>query len=318
MRAVGVEDFGGPAALQVFEVAEPHAGPGELRIRVRAATVNPTDTGLRAGWYGPRLNDQQPPYIPGMDAAGVIDEVGDGSTTVDGTPWQLGDEVMAIVLPTEPRKGAYAEQIVVPAASVARLPKGTDAVAASGLPMNGLTARVALDELGLRPGQTIAVTGAAGAFGGYIVQLAKADGLRVIADASEADEQLVRDLGADDVVRRGDDVADRIRALVPEGVDGLADGAVQSELVVDAIADGGGMAVVRGWNGDPGRGITVHKIMVFGHARDTEALDQLRQRVEDGVVTLRVAQTFPAEQAAEAHRTLEAGGVRGRLVLTFD
>jgi NADPH:quinone reductase-like Zn-dependent oxidoreductase len=78
------------------------------------------------------------------------------------------------------------------------------------------------------------------------------------------------------------------------------------------------MAVVRGWDGDPGRGITVHKIMVFGHARDTEALDTLRQQVEDGVVTLRVAQTFPAEQAAEAHRALEAGGVRGRLVLTFD
>lgn len=269
MRAVGVVEFGGPEALHLVEVPEPHAGPGEVRIRVRAATINPTDPGLRAGWYGPRLGDQQPPYIPGMDAAGVVDEVDEvGSTSVDGTPWQPDDEVMAIVLPTEPRKGAYAEQIVVPAASVARLPKGSDAVAASGLPMNGLTARVALDELGLQPGQTIAVTGAAGAFGGYVVQLAKADGLRVIADASEADEQLVRDLGADDVVRRGDDVAERIRALVPDGVDDLADGAVQSELVVGAFKDGGGMAVVRGWDGDPGRGITVHKIMVLGHARE--------------------------------------------------
>jgi NADPH:quinone reductase-like Zn-dependent oxidoreductase len=151
-----------------------------------------------------------------------------------------------------------------------------------------------------------------------VVQLAKADGLRVIADAAEADEELVRGLGADDVVRRGDDVADRIRALVPDGVDGLADGSVQSELVTDAIADGGGLAVVRGWKGEPGRGITVHRIWVARYAQRADALDRLRQQVEDGTVTLRVAHTFSAEQAAEAHRMLEGGGVRGRLVLTFD
>ncbi len=318
MRAVGVTEFGGPEALHVVEMPEPHPGPGEVRIRVRAATVNPTDTAHRAGWYAQRLTGQEPPYVPGMDAAGVIDEVGDGATSLDGTPWMTGDEVMAIVLPTEPRKGAYAEQIVVPAASVARMPKGTDFVAASGLPMNGLTARASLDELGLQPGQTLAVTGAAGAYGGYVIQLAKADGLRVVADASEADEPLIRALGADDIVRRGDDVADNIRALVPDGVDGLADGAVQSELVTAAIADGGGMAVVRGWNGDPGRGITVHRTLVARHATDAAALDRLRQQVEDGTITLRVARTFPAEQAADAHRALEAGGVRGRLVLTFD
>jgi NADPH:quinone reductase-like Zn-dependent oxidoreductase len=161
------------------------------------------------------------------------------------------------------------------------------------------------------------VTGAAGAFGGYVVQLAKADGLRVVADASQADEELVRGLGADHVVRRGDDVADRIRDLVPEGVDGLADGAVMDDLVAPAIRDGGGLAVVRGWSGDPGRGIRVHRIAVSLAAKDTAALDRLRQQVEDGVLTLRVARTVPPADAAEAHRVLAAGGTRGRLVLDF-
>src|SRR5690606_37354112 len=126
-----------------------------------------------------------------------------------------------------------------------RAPSGASHAEAATIPMNGLTARLTLDRLGLEPGHTIAVTGAAGAYGGYVVQLAKADGLRVIADASEADEQLVRDLGADVVVRRGDDVAERIRDAQPEGVDALADGSVQDALVLPAVKDGGGIAAVR-------------------------------------------------------------------------
>jgi NADPH:quinone reductase-like Zn-dependent oxidoreductase len=206
---------------------------------------------------------------------------------------------------------------VLPGDSVVPVPAGTDAVAASTLPMNALTARLALDLLALRPGQVLAVTGAAGAFGGYIVQLAKADGLTVVADASEPDEELVRGLGADVVVRRGDDVAQRIREAYPDGVDGLADGAVQDALVLPAIREGGGMATVRGYRGDGQRGIEVHPTLVRRVAEDRAALDRLRQQAEDGVLTLRVARTFPAEDAAEAHRVLEAGGVRGRLVLTF-
>jgi NADPH:quinone reductase-like Zn-dependent oxidoreductase len=254
-----------------------------------------------------------------MDAAGVVDLVGPsvGASPGAGADWQVGDEVMAIVLPTEPRGGAYADRIVVPADSIARKPAGADFPAASTLPMNGLTARAALDELALPKGATLAVTGAAGAFGGYVIQLAKADGLHVIADASKADEQLVRDLGADQVVRRGDGVAERIRELVPDGVDAVADGAVLNGAIGPAIRDGGGLAVVRGWDGDPGRGIRVHRIMVARRAHDAAALDRLREQVEQGVLTLRVAQVFPAEKAAEAHRTLEAGGTRGRLVLDF-
>jgi NADPH2:quinone reductase len=311
VRIVGVREFGGPDQLEVLEVPEPHPGPGEVRIRVHSAAVNPTDTVFRSGRYVQRLVGMSPPYVPGMDAAGVVSEVG------EGVDWRVGDGVMAIVIPIDPRGGAYAEQVVVPAESIARKPAGADFHAASTLPMNGLTARLALDMLALEPGQTLAVTGAAGAFGGYVVQLAKADGLRVIADASEKDEELVRQLGADEVVRRGDDVAERILALVPGGVDGLADGAVQNGLVVPAVRDGGGFAVVRGWDGDPGRGIKVHAVWVQELAKDAAALDRLRQQAEGGAVTLRVAKVFPPSQAPEAHRLLEAGGTRGRIVIDF-
>jgi NADPH:quinone reductase len=310
MKAVGVTTFGGPEVLEIVELPDPHPGPGEFRIRVRAATVNPTDTGFRAGASRNYLKSPAP-FIPGMDAAGVIDEVG------EGTDWAVGDEVMAVVSPVGPRGGAYASLIVVTADSVAHIPSGTKFAAASTLPMNGLTARMSLDQLALRPGQTIAVTGAAGAYGGYVVQLAKADGLRVIADASEADEALVSDLGADVVVRRGDDVADRIRQVAPGGVDGLADGALLDAKVLPAIRDGGGLAVVRGWAGPADRGITIHSTRVRDYLHNQPALDRLRQQVEEGALTLRVAAVFPAEQAAEAHRQLEAGGTRGRLVLEF-
>ena len=312
MRAIGVNEFGGPDKLEVLDLPEPEAGPGEVRVRVQAATVNPTDTGLRSGAYGERPGDRPGPYVPGMDAAGVVDQVGPG---VDR--WQVGHRVMAIVLPTGPHGGAYADQVVVPQASVVRLPDGIDPAAGSTLLMNALTARLALDEMGLSAGQTVAVTGAAGAFGGYVVQLGVADGLRVVADASEQDEELVRGLGAHEVVRRGDDVAERFRELAPDGVDGLADGSVQTEKLLPAIKDGGAMATIRGWDGPSERGITVHPILVFGSAERTDLLEPLRDQAADGTLTLRVADVLPAEQAPEAHRRLEAGGVRGRLVLDF-
>lgn len=128
--------------------------------------------------------------------------------------------------------------------------------------MNGLTARLALDLLDLSPGQVIAVTGSAGAFGGYVVQLAKADGLTVIADSSEADEDLVRALGADIIVRRGDDVAERIREHFPHGVDALADGAVMDTLALPALKDDGGVATVRFWKGNGERELRFHPVIV--------------------------------------------------------
>ncbi len=305
-------EFGGPEALQVVDLPEVHAAPGEVRIRVHAAAVNPTDTFVRNGARAEALRKDPPPYIPGMDPAGVIDEIGADAATV----LAVGDAVMAMVLPTGSH-GAYRESIVLAADSVVRAPAGSTHVQAATLPMNGLTARLSLDELALQPGQTVAVTGAAGCYGGYVVQLAKADGLRVIADASSADEQLVRDLGADLVVPRGDDIAAQIRNVAPDGVDALADGAVQNELAVGAVRDGGGFASVRNWRGTGERGIVFHRTLVRDYDHRADLLDHLRQQTEDGLITLRVAATYAPEQAAEAHRRLEAGGTRGRCVIVL-
>jgi NADPH:quinone reductase len=313
MRAVGVLEYGGPEALRVLELPDPETGSGEVRIRVRAAAVNPTDTLAR---NGARAEAQRavspPPYVPGMDAAGVVEDIGEGVST----DLRLGDHVMAIVVPAGSH-GAYSERIVVPAESVVPVPAGVSDVEACTLPMNGLTACLALDTLGLRAGDTVAVTGAAGAFGGYVVQLAKAAGLRVVADASASDRQLVRDLGADIVVARGDDVASRFREKIPDGVDGLVDGALLDGLVTEAVRDGGRVVTVRGYRGTEERGVTFHPVFVREYAREQGKLDRLRQLTEEGRITLRVAGTFPPEDAANAHRRLEAGGVRGRLVIEF-
>jgi len=134
---------------------------------------------------------------------------------------------------------------------------------------------------------------------------------------ASSDEELVAGLGADEVVRRGDDVASRIRELAPRGVDGVIDGALLSALVLPAVRDGGGFAVVRGWDGPSERGITIYPIWVRRALTDTARLTVLRDQAEAGILTMRVAEVLPADQAAEAHRRLEAGGVRGRIVLDF-
>ncbi|MCA0144349.1 NADP-dependent oxidoreductase [Blastococcus sp. LR1] len=311
MRAAGVTEFGGPEALHIVDVEQEPLGPGQVRLTVEAAAVSPTDTHARSGAYAERDPVKTPPWVPGMDVAGTVAEVGEGVDHLS-----VGDLAMGVVVPFGPY-GAYREDKVLPGNSVVRAPAGATAVEAATLPMNGLTARFSLNLMALQPGEVLAVTGAAGAYGGYVIQLAKAEGLTVVADASEADEELVRGLGADVVVRRGDDVAERIREHFPEGVHGLADGSVQDELVLPAVRDGGAVATVRGYRGNGERGLRFFPTLVRKVAEERAWLDTLRQQVEDGVLTLRVARTFPAEQAAEAHRVLEAGGVRGRLVLTF-
>src|SRR5262249_31159911 len=149
MRAVTFSRLGGPEVLEVSELPALQPGPGELRIRVKAATVNPTDISCRSGR---QLTTAQlaemgvhPPYIPGMELAGVVDAVG------EGTSWRAGDRVMAIVNPRRPGGGAQAELVVVPSASVARVPEGTSLEAAATLPMNGLTVRLALHRLAPPP-----------------------------------------------------------------------------------------------------------------------------------------------------------------------
>ncbi|TPG32491.1 NADP-dependent oxidoreductase [Mycolicibacterium hodleri] len=319
MRAIGFTEFGGPEVLKELDLDEPHAATGQVRIRVHAAAVSPSDTLSRSGaaraiilQMNPNYAHPQPPYVVGWDVGGIVDEIGPDTETA----LRLGDKVVALADPTA-MKGGYVEYLVTPADSAALAPSNSDHVSAATLPMNALTARLALDKLALPAGATLAVTGAAGTLGGYVIELAKLEGLRVIADASEADEALVKELGADVVVPRGADVAARIREVMPEGVDALVDGSCQDGAVINAVRDGGAIVSVRAFVGSDERGIVWHPIFVSDYLTDQAKLDRLCRQVESGDITLRVAGTYPAEQATQAHDRLEAGGVRGRLVLTF-
>ncbi len=309
MRAVTFSQFGGPEVLEILDLPAPEPGPGQVRVRVAAATVNPTDISFRSGG---RLPDGlEPPYIPGMDLAGVVDVIGEGSN------WRPGARVMGVVNPRRPEGGAMAEYVVLPADSVMRIPEGTTLEEASTLPMNGLTVRLALDRLELKPESTLVVTGGAGAVGGYAIEVGVADGLRVIAVAATSDEPLLKKFGAEAVVARGDGAAQAIRCLVPEGADGLIDGAVIGTAVLPAIRHGGGLAAVRAFEGETERDISIHQIRVTDYAENQDALDGLRRLVEAEKLTLRVAEILPLERVGEAHQRLAVGGVRGRLVISF-
>ena len=303
---------GGPEALQLVKVPETHAGPGQVRIRVQAAAVNPTDVMARNGSRAEQQKVDPPPYVPGMDAAGIVDEVGEGVRT--GV--KVGDQVMAMVVP-KASHGAYREQIVLDQRAVVPIPAGASIVEACTLPMNGLTARQSLDLLGLKAGQVRAVSGGPGAYGGYVIQLAKTEGLTVIADAAPQDEALLQSLGADIIVPRGNDFAGEVRKRFPDGVDGLADGALLNAAAIPAVKDGGSFTSIRGFIGEPQRDIRFTATFVRTYDGEYEKLDRLRQLVEAGALTLRVAGTVPPERAGEAHARLEAGGTRGRMVIVF-
>ena len=303
---------GGPEVLELVDLSEVKALAGQIRIRNYAAAVNPTDVVARNGTLAKIQKKNPPPYVPGMDAAGIVDQVGEGVTT--GV--KVGDRVMAMVVP-KGTHGAYREQIVLDQRAVVAAPAGSSHAEACTLPMNALTARMSLDLLDLQAGQVIAVTGGPGAYGGYVIQLAKADGLMVIADAADSDRELLKALGADIVVSRGDGFADKIREHFPRGVDGLADGALLNARAVDAVKDGGSFTAIRGFKGEGQRDIKFTATWVTGYDGAYEKLDLLREQVEGGVLTLRVGGLVTPEDAGLAHQRLERGGTRGRMVIEF-
>ncbi len=308
MRAVLIPQTGGPEVLTVGDIDVRDAGPGEVRIAVAAAAVNPTDIGLRT-----RGDERPPPWIPGMDAAGKIESVGRG---VEGL--SAGDEVMAATTPRRPEGGAQAELVVVPAASVVPVPDGASLLAAATLPMNGLTARLGIELLALPAGATLAISGGAGLLCSYAIALARERGIRVIADAAPADEALVRGFGADVVVPRGEEFVAAVRERAPGGADALFDTALLGADAFGAIRDGGAIAVVRGWQADdPPRGIEVKQVWVRTVLTRTDWLGELRALASDGRIALRVAAEFRPEEAAEAHRLMAAGGLRGRALIVF-
>jgi NADPH:quinone reductase-like Zn-dependent oxidoreductase len=306
--AVAIPEAGALEVLTVIERPDREPRPGEVRVRVRFAAVNPTDIGLCRNGGG----DRPSPWVPGMDAAGEIEMVGDGVTRLT-----VGEPVMAVCTPRRADGGAQSERLVVPGASVVAIPARSTLADAATLPMNGLTAMLGLEMLGVGDGDTIAVSGGAGLLASYAIPLAKERGCDVIADARPGETEFVRGFGADTVVARSEDFAAAIRAVAPDGVAGVFDTALLDGDALGAIRDGGGLAVVRGWDGPSERGIAVHRVMVREVLERTEWLEHLRTLAGDGRIVLRPLDAFAPTGAAEAYRRMDAGGLRGRLLIAF-
>ncbi|MFI7229863.1 NADP-dependent oxidoreductase [Nonomuraea angiospora] len=309
MRAVVIHAFGGPEVLRIADVPVPAVRERQVRVRVEAATVNPVDLATRSGALSEAgLLPARDVIGIGWDVAGTVDGVGPGVTGV--VP---GERVIGLKDRLDVPLGAQAEYVVLDADAVTRAPSGHSPVQAATLPLNGLTAVQALDRLELTAGRTLLVTGAAGAVGGFAVQLAAARGLRVVAVAGAEDEALVRGLGAEWFVPRTARLGEAVRALVPGGVDGALDAAVTGAAALDAVRSGGVFAaLVAGGAPLPLRGT-----QVFNHwiRADGARLADLVALVEAGSLTLRVAETLPLDEVAAAHHRLAKGGLRGRLVL---
>lgn len=307
--AVTYTGRGGYEVIEVAERAVPAPAGGEVRIAVHAAAVNPTDILLR----DPAPGVETWPVVPGIDAAGVIEAVGP-----DVSGLQVGQKVMAVTNPRRAGGGAQAQHIVVPAASVVPIPANASLTEAATLPMNGLTALLALELAGLEEGQLLAISGGAGLLAHYAIVLAKRLGLKVIADAKHSEIELVRGYGADEVVERGDDFAAAIRRAVSQGADALLDTAALGEKAFGALRDDGIYIPVRLWGDKPSeRNLTIKPLMVYSAFERTEWLELLRDIVEAGEIRLRVAGEYGMQEVADAQRALSAGGLRGRSVIIF-
>ena len=214
--------------------------------------------------------------------------------------------------------GAHAQYICVPAASVVPVPDGFALVEAATVPMNGLTSKMVLETLNLPAGSSVLVTGSAGAVGGYVIALSKRAGLHVLADAKDEDRDLILQLGADEVVPRGQAMHAAVRARFPRGVDGLVDGALLGNSAAPLVRDGGTTVALRKSNVITDPRLRNTHVGVLNEATNTEALRWVAQQLSDSILRPRVAVRMPFTQAAEAHALLERGGLRGRVVLIFD
>lgn len=298
MKAVRYHRYGGPEVLQVDEVPEPHAGPGEVRVKVQAAGVNPIDVKMREGMMsgGSSLPS---PVITGLEAAGIVDEVGQGVT---GT--EVGDAVFGFTV-----AGAAAEHAVLN--HWAHKPDNVSVVEAAGMPLVSETAARALRELDVKAGDTVLVHGASGGVGQAAIQLARHAGASVIGTASESNHDLLRSLGATPT-SYAEGLPARVAALAPDGVDAVFDAAGTSLDELLEIA------------GDPGRVVTIVNFAAGGlgvrvsggGSRAYDALDQVADLGGKGSFTLRVAGTFDLAEAAAAETLTATGHAGGKVVLT--
>jgi NADPH:quinone reductase-like Zn-dependent oxidoreductase len=305
MRAITYSRFGSADVLELTEQPDPHIGPDTLVVRVRAASVNPVDWKIREGRLQ-GLIDTQFPAIPGWDVAGVVEQVG-----LDTTEFQVGDEVYGYVRKDTVQGGTFAELVAAPVRTLARKPSSLSFEEAAAVPLAGLTAYEAIRRAGVKDGQTVLVHAAAGGVGAFGVQIARALGARVIGTASEANHEFLRGLGAEPVTY-GYGLADRVRALAPDGVDVVLDfvggGAVAAGAEI--LADGGTIASIA----DP-TARTEHGGHYIWVRPSVAGLDALTALFDAGKLSVELAQVFDLADAADAHRASETGHTRGKVVV---
>ncbi|MEU8758642.1 NADP-dependent oxidoreductase [Streptomyces sp. NPDC048659] len=311
MRVVEVTAYGGPEVLSMARRPEPEAGevPGKVRVRLKAAGVTMADLRIRKGLYADAIGALRPPFVLGTDFAGrLLDPAGElpaGTRVAGFVPWfaELTGE------------GTYAEVIRVDPEWLAPVPADVDFTAAASVPLGAVTARQGLEKLDLPPGATLLVTGASGVVGRFAVQLAAAAGLRVVGVSYEGDENELKVLGAEHVVPRGEPakVLADVLAHVPDGFDGVFDGALLGTPVLAALKDGGTFAALAPDRTPTAeRRIEVHTVV---GRPDAAALAGLLEQVAARELITRVADVMPLEEAAEAHKRAESGHRPGRIVL---
>jgi NADPH:quinone reductase-like Zn-dependent oxidoreductase len=307
MRAVAIREFGGPDRLEVTELPDPVVGPDVVLVRARAAGVNPVDYKACRGGLASRYPCHFP-LVPGWDVAGVVEEVGPAVTE-----FSPGDEVVGYVRRDHVQWGTYAELVPAPVRTLAPKPAALSWAEAAALPLAGLTAwQVLTRRLRVGEGDVVLVHAAAGGVGTFAVQLAQVLGARrVIGTASEGNAGHLRALGAEPVPY-GEGLVDRVRDLAPNGVTAVVDlvGGDTLDLSPNLLADGGRLASVT----DPARTRELGGRYWFVRP-DADDLARLGALVDDGKLAVHVSRTFPLEQAADAHRLLERGHMRGKLAL---
>jgi NADPH2:quinone reductase len=314
MRAAAIDRFGEPEQLSLQKFPLPIPGPGQVRIHIAAAAVNPADLGMVAGTYRWR-EPVRFPLVPGYDAAGSVDAIGEGVTS-----FHVGDLVIACSQHSFTQVGTYAEYAVLSEHYLAPAPSGIEPTAAASLPLAGLTALQALESLRLTRGQTLLINGPLGAVGGFVLQLAAQRGITVLAPTSAPDSELARTLGATIILDRERDISRQVRYAVSGGVDAALDvvGGAVAQSAFAAVRDGGHYVTVvpefwvPGGQFVPQRGITPQ---VVGIRSNSDQLTELSRWLAAGQLTPRVARILKLEQASTAHRLLANGRVRGKIVL---
>jgi NADPH:quinone reductase-like Zn-dependent oxidoreductase len=303
MKAMTFDRYGEPEILQQAELPMPKVGPGEILIRVRSAAVNPVDWKIMAGGLDGIMQTFFP-VTPGWDVAGVVEAVG-----FDAPEFRPGEEVMAYARKSVVHDGTFAEFISVSTQATARKAAALDWDQSAGLPLAGLTAYQLLKRLGLRAGEVVLIHAAAGGVGILGAQIAKAMGARVIGTASEKNHDFLRGFGIEPVAY-GEGLVERVRQLVPNGIDVAADfvGGVRDVTLAVLAPSGRHGSIVDS-------SVAEHGGLYAWVRPNGEDLQVLADFADAGKLTVPVAQVFPLERAAEALRLSMSGHVRGKIIV---